>query len=82
MSNKILIFVLLFLTGCANWNHIDVPYFRCEKLDELHVHLYNHETCEWRCLYMEEDKRICVDTFNVKYKTNKKGVITKVKLIK
>ena len=51
-------------------------------MERIHVHLYYHETCDWVCLDMDNDYRIVVDTARIKYKTDKKGKITKVKLIK
>jgi len=82
MLNKILIFVLLVLTGCSNWQYKDLTYLRCDKTERIHVHLYYHETCDWVCLDMDNDYRIVVDTARIIYKTNKKGKVKKVKLIK
>lgn len=82
MINKILILVLLFMTSCSNWNYQDITYLKCGKLKEIHAHLYHHDSCEWNCLYMKEETTIFVDTFRVKYKTNRKGEVTKVKLVK
>ena len=82
MINKILILVLLVLSSCSNWNYKDITYLRCGKLKEIHVHLYQHDSCEWNCLYLKEQNAILVDTLRVKYKTNKKGEIIKVKLVK
>jgi hypothetical protein len=82
MKSSVLIFLLVSLSSCSNWNYKDVTYLRCGKLKEIHVHLYQHDSCEWNCLYMKEENGIFVDTFRVKYKTDKKGKVTKVKLIK
>jgi hypothetical protein len=82
MSNKIIIFVLLFLTSCSNWKYRDIEYERCVQLEKVHVHLYHHDTCEWYCLNMEEGEYTIEDSFRVKYRTDKKGKVTKVKLIK
>ena len=82
MKNIIFIFVLLLLTGCSNWRHQNITYLKCKKLDEIHVHLYHHDSCEWSCLDLDEQNAMLVDTFRIKYKTNKKGEVTKVKLVK
>jgi uncharacterized protein YceK len=81
MKNIIFIFVLLLLTGCSNWRHQNITYLKCKKLNEIHVHLYHHDSCEWSCLHLDEQYVILVDTFKVKYKVNKKGEVTKVKLV-
>jgi hypothetical protein len=77
-----LIILLLSLSSCANWKYKDVTYLRCGKLKEVHVHLYHHDSCEWNCLYMKEENGIFLDTFRVKYKTDRNGKLKKVKLIK
>ena len=77
-----LIILLLSLSSCANWKYKDVEYERCENLQKIHVHLYHHDSCEWHCLNLEEENGVFLDTFRMKYKTNRKGEITKVKLIK
>ena len=77
-----LIILLLLLSSCSNWNYKDITYLRCGKLKEVHVHLYHHDSCEWNCLYMKEENGIFLDTFRLKYKTDKDGKIKKVKLIK
>ena len=82
MLNKILIFVLLFLTSCSNWMYKEIGYERCENLQKLHVHLYHHDSCEWYCLNMEGGEYTIEDSFKIKYKVDKKGKVTKVKLIK
>ena len=82
MINKILILVLLFMTSCSNWQYKEFTYLKCKKLDEIHVHLYHHDSCEWSCLDLDEQNAMLVDTFRIKYKTNKKGEVTKVKLVK
>jgi len=83
MLNKIFIFTLLvLLTSCSNWKYKDIEYERREQLEKIHVHLYHHDTCEWYCLNMEEGEYTIEDTFRIKYTTDKKGKVTKVKLIK
>ena len=77
-----LIILLLLLSSCSNWNYKDITYLRCGKLKEVHVHLYHHDSCEWHCLNLEEGEYTIEDKFRIKYKTNKKGKVTKVKLIK
>jgi len=77
-----LIILLLLLSSCSNWNYKDISYLRCGKLKEVHVHLYHHDSCEWNCLYMKEENGIFLDTFRLKYKTDRNGKIKKVKLIK
>jgi hypothetical protein len=77
-----LIILLLLLSSCSNWNYKDITYLRCGKLKEVHVHLYHHDSCEWNCLYMKEENGIFLDTFRVKYKTDRNGKLKKVKLIK
>jgi hypothetical protein len=78
----LLVTTMLLLSSCSNWTYKDVTNLRCGKLKEVHVHLYQHDSCEWNCLYLKEDYGIFVDTFRVKYKTNRKGEIIKVKLLK
>ncbi len=29
----------------------------------IHVHFYDHYTCEWSCLYMPEESTTLIDTF-------------------
>jgi hypothetical protein len=72
MKKMFFIITLLVLTSCSNW----------KKLDEIHVHLYHHDSCEWSCLDLDEQNAMLVDTFRIKYKTNKKGKVKKVKLVK
>jgi hypothetical protein len=79
---KRLLILLLLLTSCSNWNHQRVQYLKCKKLDEIHVHLYHHDNCEWNCLHLNEQYTIMVDTFKIKYRVNRKGEVTRVKLIK
>ena len=76
------IFVLLLLTSCGNWKEIDIPYDKELYLETLHVHFYDHNTCEWSCLVMEEGLYCVDDTLKMNVKKNKIGEITKVKLIK
>ena len=82
MKKMFFIITLLVLTSCSNWNYKDIAYLKCKKLDEIPVHLYHHDSCEWSCLDLDEQNAMLVDTFRVKYKTNKKGEVTKVKLVK
>lgn len=72
----------MLLTSCSNWRYQRVQYLKCKKLDEIHVHLYHHDNCEWNCLHLNEHYAIVLDTFKVKYRVNKKGEVTQVKLIK
>jgi hypothetical protein len=32
-------------------------------LEKLHVHFYDHNTCEWSCLDMPKENVVIVDTF-------------------
>ena len=82
MKNKIIILAVLFLTSCANWKYKDVEYERCKNLEKIHVHLYHHDSCEWHCLNLEEGEYTIEDKFRIKYKTDKKGKVKKVKLVK
>ena len=82
MKNKIIILAVLFLTSCANWKYKDVEYESCKNLEKIHVHLYHHDSCEWYCLNMEEGQYTIEDKFRLKYKTDKKGQVKKVKLVK
>jgi hypothetical protein len=82
MKNIISIVGIMLLVSCSNWQYKEFTYLRCKKNEKIHVHLYYHETCDWVCLDLDDDYRIVVDTAKIKYKTNKKGKITKVKLIK
>ena len=82
MKNKIIILAVLFLTSCANWKYKDVEYESCKNLEKIHVHLYHHDSCEWYCLNLEEGKYTIEDSFRIRYKTDKKGKIKKVKLVK
>jgi hypothetical protein len=82
MRKILCIFVVMLLVSCSNWQYKDITYLKCEKIGKIHVHLYYHETCDWVCLDMDDDYRIVVDTARITYKTNKKGEIKKVKLVK
>jgi hypothetical protein len=82
MKNKIIILAVLFLTSCANWKYKDVEYESCKNLEKIHVHLYHHDSCEWHCLNLEEGEYTIEDKFRIKYKTDKKGKVKKVKLVK
>ena len=79
---KIIIGVSLFLVGCGSWNEVKVPYTNEVYCEELHVHFYDHNTCEWVCLDMKEGIYIVDDTLKLKIKTNKIGKITNLKLVK
>ena len=82
MKNKIIILAVLFLTSCSNWKYKDVEYESCKNLEKIHVHLYHHDSCEWHCLNLEEGEYTIEDKFRIKYKTDKKGKVKKVKLVK
>jgi hypothetical protein len=82
MKNIIFILTLIIMSSCSNWQYKDFTYLKCKKLDKIHVHLYYHETCEWSCLNIDNEYYLVVDTVRVKYKTNKKGDLKKLKLIK
>jgi len=82
MKNKIIILAVLFLTSCANWKYKDVEYESSKNLEKIHVHLYHHDSCEWHCLNLEEGEYTIEDKFRIKYKTDKKGKVKKVKLVK
>jgi hypothetical protein len=82
MKNKIIILAVLFLTSCANWKYKDVEYESCKNLEKIHVHLYHHDSCEWHCLNLEEGEYTIEDKFRIKYKTDKKGKVKKVKKVK
>jgi len=82
MTTKFLFFLSLFLVSCSNWKYKDVEYERCVYLESIHAHFYYHETCEWSCLNMEEGEYTFVDSFRVKYRTDKKGVVKQIKLVK
>jgi hypothetical protein len=82
MKNILYIIIFVIVTSCSNWEYKEFTYFNCKKLDKIHVHLYYHETCEWNCLNIDEQYHIFPDTAKIKYKIDKKGEITKVKLIK
>ena len=73
---------MFFITSCSNWQYKDINYERCEYLEKLHVHLYHHDSCEWYCLNFEEGDYTYEDSFRIKYKTDKKGKVKKVKLVK
>jgi hypothetical protein len=82
MSRFLIIFVVLLLTGCGNWKEIEVPYDKELYLEKLHVHFYDHNTCEWSCLVMDEGIYCVDDTLKLSVKKNKIGNITKVKIVK
>lgn len=82
MKTLISIILLITLSSCSNWMYKDIQYERCENLEKIHVHLYHHDTCEWYCLNLEEGEYTIEDSFKIKYKTDKKGKVKKVKLVK
>jgi hypothetical protein len=82
MKNKVIILALLLLTSCSNWMYKDIEYERCKNLEKIHVHLYHQDSCEWHCLNLEEGNYTIEDSFRIKYKTDKKGKVKKVKLVK
>lgn len=82
MKFSVLIFLLLSLPSCKNWMYKDIHYDYCISLEESHIHFYNHNFKEWSCLNIEEGEYTIEDSFRIKYKINKKGKVTKVKLIK
>lgn len=82
MKNIIFILMLIMLYSCSNWQYKNFTYLKCKKLDKIHVHLYYHETCEWNCLNIDNEYYVVIDTMKIKYKTNKNGKLTKLKLIK
>lgn len=77
-----ILLIMFFITSCSNWQYKDINYERCEYLEKLHVHLYHHDSCEWYCLNFEEGDYTYEDSFRIKYKTDKKGKVKKIKLIK
>jgi uncharacterized protein YxeA len=77
-----MLLLLLITTSCSNWKYKNVEYERCEYFEKQHVHLYHHDSCEWYCLNFEEGNYTFEDTFKIKYKTDKKGKVKKVKLVK
>ena len=81
--NKFLYIILLsLLTGCGNWKEIEVPYDKELYLEKLHAHFYDHNTCEWSCLVMDEGVYCVEDTLKLSVKKNKIGEIKKVKILK
>jgi len=79
---KIIILFSLFLVSCGTWNVVEVPYDKEVYCEKLHVHFYDHKTCEWSCLDMDEGMYCVDDTLRMNVKKNKIGEITKVKLVK
>ena len=76
------VFLLLTLTSCSTWKYKEIEYEHAEYLEKIHVHLYHHDSCEWYCLDMKEGEYMIEDNFKIKYKTDKKGKVKKVKLVK
>ena len=44
MKNFLYILLLYTLFSCSPKVHVD----------SIHVHLYDHNTCEWSCLYLND----------------------------
>jgi hypothetical protein len=42
---KKIILLLFLLTSCS---------LTKKHIDKVHVHLYDHNTCEWSCLFLED----------------------------
>ena len=82
MGRCFYIFVLLLLSSCGTWEELEIPYDKELYLEELHVHFYDHNTCEWSCLDMGEGIYCTDDTLIMNIKKNKIGEITKIKLVK
>jgi hypothetical protein len=82
MIKFIYIILLTLLVSCSNWKEIKIPYDKELYLEKLHVHFYDHNTCEWSCLVMEEGVYCIDDTLKLNVKKNKIGEIKKVKLLK
>jgi hypothetical protein len=76
------IFIVLLLTSCGNWKYVEIPYDKELYLEKLHVHFYDHNTCEWGCLVMDEGVYTLEDTLSLNVRRNSKGEIIKVKLVK
>jgi hypothetical protein len=76
------IILVLLLVSCGNWKEIKIPYNKELYLEKLHVHFYDHNTCEWSCLVMDEGVYCVDDTLKLSVKKNKIGEIKKIKLIK
>jgi hypothetical protein len=82
MMKYFYIILVLLLVGCGNWKEIKIPYDKELYLERLHVHFYDHNTCEWSCLVMDEGVYCVDDTLKLSVKKNKIGEIKKVKLVK
>jgi hypothetical protein len=82
MNRFFYIFVTLVVTSCCNWKEIQVPYDKELYLEKLHVHFYDHNTCEWSCLDMDEGIYCVDDTLNLRVKKNNLGEVKKVKILK
>jgi hypothetical protein len=76
------IILVLLLVSCGNCKEIKIPYNKELYLEKLHVHFYDHNTCEWSCLVMDEGVYCVDDTLKLSVKKNKIGEIKKIKLIK
>ena len=85
MKTKLIYFIsamsLLLLYSCGQWKEVKVPYQKELYLEKIHVHFYDHNTCEWSCLEMNEGVYCLDDTLNLKIKKNKIGEIKKVKIL-
>ena len=76
------IILVLLLVSCGNWKEIKIRYDKELYLERLHVHFYDHNTCEWSCLVMDEGVYCVDDTLKLSVKKNKINEIKKIKLIK
>jgi hypothetical protein len=81
MKKIIIIISIFLLSSCVNWQYKEFSYPMCKKLEPVHVHLYDHNQCEWSCLELDSKNFIFIDTIKIRYKTNKNGKIKKLKLI-
>jgi hypothetical protein len=82
MNKILLIFVLLLIYGCGQWKEVKIPYESEKYCENLHVHFYDHNTCEWSCLDMDEGIYCVDDTLNLRVKKNNLGEVKKVKIVK
>ena len=81
--NKILfMFAPLLIYGCGQWKEVQIPYESEKYCETLHVHFYDHNTCEWSCLDMDEGIYCVDDTLNLRIKKNNLGEVKKVKIVK
>lgn len=80
-TNLIYLISLLLLNSCVQWKEVKVPYEKELYLERIHVHFYDHNTCEWSCLDMDGGVYCLDDTLNLKIKKNKLGEIKRVKVL-